>query len=202
MSDNLLNKFVFNSKKGTYLDEENRRHALNIRSTYAEGAGNLADAGRKEEALKILAKSDSTITEGILPYAMTSRFNSHNLNGLVYLEAAYKAGNMTLANKVKAALKKDFEQQKKYYEYIRLNREEFYGAFTTTNRNGDAERNEYFLQLLGQLEQRYDSTAAQKANQENPGTIKNTANPDSLRIMDSLRRIDSMKREDSLKLKK
>lgn len=150
----MMNKFVFDSPKGVYFDEENRRHITSLRNAYAEAVGTLADEGRKEEALKMLQKCESMITPEQLPYAMTSRGNGHNINGLAYLEACYKAGNMQLAQTVKAALQKDFEQQKKYYDYIRAERPELSGGFE--GRDGEAPRNEYFMQLLGALVERYE----------------------------------------------
>ncbi len=158
--DNLMNKFVFESEKGTYFDEENRRHVLSIRNAFGETAGNLADAGKKEEAGRILDKAEQLISSDMLPYAMVSRGNSHNINGLAYLEAAYKSGKMELAQRVKAALQKDFEEQKAYYDYLKNNREELFSGFDGPN--GEAARNEYFLQLLGALEQRYAPAAAQQ----------------------------------------
>src|SRR5258706_5802952 len=115
---NLMEKFVFRSK-GAYFDEENRRHALSIRTTYAEAAGDLADINRKDEALKLLGKCESMIDSKDLPYAMISRGSSHNIYGLYYLEAAYKAGNLQLAEKVKQAMKRDIEQQRSYYNYLK-----------------------------------------------------------------------------------
>jgi hypothetical protein len=94
------------------------------------------------------------ITPEQLPYAMTSRGNAHNINSLAFLEACYKAGNMQLAQTVKAALQKDFEQQKKYYDYIRTERPELSSGFE--GRDGEAPRNEYFLQLLGDLVDKYE----------------------------------------------
>ncbi len=161
IGQNLLNKFVFDSKKGTYFDEENRRHILNIRNTYAEAAGNLADAGRKDEALKLLERCESLIHKEDMPYAMVSRGNQHNINSLAYLEACYKAGNLKLAGEVRAALKKDLEQQAAYYEYLRQNKEPFFSAFD--GREGEAARNAYFLSLLDALEQRYNPNAIKPA---------------------------------------
>ena len=81
---NLMEKFGFGGadKKGVYFDEENRRHLLNIRAIYAEAAGNMADNGKKEEAVKLLDKVEAGIDPENLPYAMVSRFNSHNQTGL------------------------------------------------------------------------------------------------------------------------
>lgn len=196
MKDNLMNKFVFDSKRNTYFDEENRRHQLNIRGTYAEAVGNLADANRKDDALKVLAKGESLLPENLLPYAMTSRGNSHNITGMSYLEACYKAGNTDLARKVGASLRKDMEQQKRYYEYIKANREEFYGGFTS-QRGGEAERNDYFLQLLDQIEQKYDPTKAKPTVSEGNTSIQTQATVDSMRIIDSIRRADSGKKKRS-----
>ncbi|RYY95978.1 MAG: DUF2723 domain-containing protein, partial [Chitinophagaceae bacterium] len=56
MKDVLLNKFGAGGANlgGNYFDEENRRHLISIRSTFAEAAGNLADKGRKAEAAQLL----------------------------------------------------------------------------------------------------------------------------------------------------
>jgi hypothetical protein len=153
MANNMLNKFVFESQRGVYFDEENRRHALNLRSTYGEIAGNMADAGNKAEALKLLEKAEKLVNKDDLPYAMTSRDNGHNIQNMSYLEACYKAGNTKLAKEISAALRKDMQQQKAYFDYLRTEKEEMFGLFD--GRNGEAAQNEYFLQLLDALEQKY-----------------------------------------------
>ena len=147
---NVMDKFVFSSGKGTYFDEENRRHALNIRSTFAETAGNVADQGKKEEAMKILAKCENLIDSRDLPYAMISRDNQHDLFGLLYLEASYKAGNMQLAQKVDQALKKDLQQQRAYYAYLRDEREDLFTSLEQESRN-----NEIMLMILDEVEKGY-----------------------------------------------
>jgi hypothetical protein len=106
-------------KSGVYFDEENRRHLLAVRATYAEAAGNLADAGRKEDGQKVLQQSEKMIDPRNLPYAAASRYNQHNQTGMIMLEAAYKAGNTELANKLKAAISKDLKDQKAYYDYLK-----------------------------------------------------------------------------------
>lgn len=152
MRDALMNKFKFGSadKKGVYFDEENRRHLLSIRSTYAEAAGNLADIGRKQEGLNLLNKAEQGIDPENLPYAMTSRYNSHNQTGLVYLEAAYKAGNTQLAQKLTAAIRKDLEDQKKYYDYMRAEKEGMFQTLTT-----EAQINELMFQVLDAVQKKY-----------------------------------------------
>ena len=184
MANNMLNKFVFESKKGVYFDEENRRHALNLRNTYGEIAGNIADAGRKEEALKLLEKAEKLVNKYDMPYAMASRNNSHNIQNMSYLEACYKAGNMQLAKEINAALRKDLQQQKAYFDYLKTERGEFFGTFD--GRNGDAEQNEYFLQLLDELGKKYDpQTLLKPPTTEGPTTIENTVKPDSAKKTDS-----------------
>ena len=84
------------NKPGVYFDEENRRHLLSIRATYAQAAMNLAIDGRKQEAVALLDRSETLIHPEGLPYAMVSRDNGHNRTTLAYLEAAYRAGHPTL----------------------------------------------------------------------------------------------------------
>jgi len=175
--NNLMTKFEFGGagRKGVYFDEENRRHILSMRGIFGEAAGNLADKGRKEEAQRLLDKVEKGINPENLPYAQTSRFNSHNQTGLIYLEACYKAGKAELAEKVRLALRKDMEQQKKYYEYISSSRPEFYGGFERS----EAPINDRLLMVLDAIEKRYAPQTQTKPNQETPTNITNPTGPDS-----------------------
>jgi len=163
-------KFGGTEDPGVYLDEENRRHILNIRAVFAEAAGNLADEGKKEEALKLLDQIEKGISPANLPYGMTSRFNNHNQTGLLYLEAAYKSGNKELAEKVRLAVRKDLEDQRKYYEYLRNKRPEFYGG---SLEGTEVLLNEVMIQILESIERHYAPETQPKAT-EGPGTIINT----------------------------
>jgi hypothetical protein len=178
MYRNLLTKYEFGgaNKKGVYFDEENRRHILNLRSLFAEAAGNMADAGKKEEAQKLIDKVEKGIDPANMPYALVSRYNSHNQTALVYLEACYKAGKAELAEKVRLAIRKDLEQQKNYYEYIKNSRPEFYGGYERS----EAPINEIMLQVLEQVEKKYAPQVQTKTPTEgNKPTIINQANKDS-----------------------
>jgi len=149
---NLMNKFKFGgaNKSSVYFDEENRRHLLSIRSTYGEAAGNMADENRKQEAINLLNKAEAGISPENLPYAMPGRFNSHNQSALIYLEAAYKAGDQKLAQKVSAAIKKDLDEQKKYYEYLRTEKEEMFQTLAQ-----EAQVNEIMQQIFDAVQQKY-----------------------------------------------
>jgi hypothetical protein len=138
-----------------YFDEENRRHLLSIRSVFAEAAGNMADQNRKPEALQLLQKSESLLNTEVMPYAMTSRYNMHNQTALVYLEAAFKAGDQQLANKVKTNLRKDLMDQRAYYEYIRNEKEDFYPGIQR-----EAEINEILIRIFDELERKYTQQQA------------------------------------------
>lgn len=152
---NLLEKFFFGGadKKGVYFDEENRRHLLSIRSAFAEAAGNLADNGKKEQGKQLLDKAEKGIDPENLPYAMVSRFNSHNQSGFVYLEACYKTGDTALAQKVKQSLQKDIDQQINYYASLgNMSREQldnlmnqYEQIMSTARTQGDVNRAESVL---------------------------------------------------------
>ncbi|HEU4471466.1 MAG TPA: DUF2723 domain-containing protein [Flavisolibacter sp.] len=167
----LMNKFRSGNadRPGIYFDEENRRHLLSIRSTYAFAATNLADQGRKKEALDLLNKAESQILPESLPYAMVSRYNQHNQTSLIYLEAAYKAGHKALADKLKAALRKDLSEQKAYFDYLRNNKEEFYNALAD-----EEQINNRYLGILDQWEKLYSPGAATPVT-EVPGQPRDSA---------------------------
>jgi len=122
---------------------------------------------------------------------MVSRYNSHNQTGLLYLEACYKAGKTDLAEKVRLELRKDLEQQRKYYNYIRDNRPEFYGGYERS----EAPINEIMLEVLGLIEKKYAPQVQTKTTTEGPTTITNTVKPDSgQKIDNSTLKIDTNKK--------
>jgi hypothetical protein len=183
--DNLMNKFAFGNaaKPGVYFDEENRRHLLNIRSAYAEAAGNLADIGRKEDAGKLIDKAEAGISPENLPFGMASRYNSHDQTSLIYLEACYKAGKTDVAEKVRKAVRKDLEQQDKYYKYLKAEKPEFYGG---TLEGTEVLLNQVMLEVLDALEAKYAPQTQAKPNPERSGgSIQTEIRPDSLVKKDS-----------------
>jgi len=159
MYKNLMEKFASGGadKKGVYFDAENRTHLLAIRAAFAELAGNMADMGRKEEAKKLIAKCESMINIENLPYAMASRYNSHNQNSVVYLEACYKAGDSILAEKIRLAIKKDLDQQKRYYDYLKTEKEALFESVKT-----EEDVNNRMLVVLGAVVKAYDPARAEQ----------------------------------------
>ncbi len=184
--NNLMTKFEFGgaNKKGVYFDEENRRHLLNMREIFGEAAGNLADQGRKADAIKLLDKAEAGLLAENLPYGMVSRYSNHNQTGLLYLEACYKAGKTDLAEKVRAALRKDIEQQANYYSYIQTERPDLYAGFERT----EAPFNNLMLMALDAIEKHYTPQKQTGQPVEGPTTIDNTKNPDTLKRKDTIKK--------------
>ncbi len=182
MYNNLMNKYRFGGadREGVYFDEENRRHILNIRALYAEAAGNLADAGKLTEAQQLIDKVEQGLHPENIPYAMVSRYNGHNQTGLIYLEACYKAGKKELAEKIRTSIRKDLEQQKKYYDYISAERPDLFGGFERS----EAPFNEAFLMVLDAIEKKYAPEVQVQMPVEgiDPTIITNPALPDSIHI--------------------
>jgi Protein of unknown function (DUF2723) len=102
---------------GVYYDEENRRHLNSIKFTHAQVAMSLAAAGRKDSARKILEHYDQNVLQSNMPYGMTSnRGNLHDYFSFDFLQACYMSGDSALAKKVSASVKKDLQQQMRYYK--------------------------------------------------------------------------------------
>ncbi len=174
--DKMMNKFGFGNANlpGVYFDEENRRHLIGIRLSYAQAAGNLADNNRKEEAKKMLYKVDTMMLEENFPYGMPSRRQQHNQTSLQLLIAAYKAGDTVLANKITKSVKKDLEQQIAYYSGLDDDKQ---AALAD-----DAYIAQNMLAALPQIEKQFKPLGL-GLPQENPGVIQNT--PPPVRLPDS-----------------
>ena len=152
--ENLSKKYEFGgaNRPGTYFDEENRRHLLNIRAIFAEAAGNLADAGKTKEAEALLEKVEKGILTENLPYAMVSRYSQHNQTGLMLAEAYYKTGKLDQARKVIEAVRKDVTEQKNYYNYLKADRPDYAAGFA----NVEEPLNSILEAALQAIEQHYD----------------------------------------------
>jgi hypothetical protein len=119
--NNMMTKFGYGNadKPGVYYDEENRRHLNTLRSAHAQLALSLIEAGKKDSARNILEHMDQNTLESNFPYGMTSSHeNDHNHISMSFLLAAYQCDDQKLAAKVAASIRKDLEQQLRYYNSL------------------------------------------------------------------------------------
>ena len=192
--DNLIKKYEFGgaNRAGTYFDEENRRHLLNIRAIFAEAAGNLADAGKVKEAEAILEKAEKGILTGNLPYGMTSRYSQHNQTGLMLAEAYYKAGKLEQARKVMEAVKKDIREQKNYYDYLKTEKPEFFSGLASI----EEPFNNVMEAASEAIEQQYDPLKKPALNPAQEITVPGALAPaaDSAAPKDNAQNTDTAKR--------
>ena len=86
-----------------------------------------------------------------------------------------------MAEKIRVAIRKDLDQQKKYYEYLRVNKEDYYNGFART----EVPINDRLLQVLGAIEQKYGVQTSTNKPVETPITIDNRGNPDTMPKTDS-----------------
>jgi hypothetical protein len=118
----IMEKFAYGGgagKKEVYYDEENRRHLNSIRMAHAQVALSLIDAGKKDSARNILEHFDKNVLEANFPYGMTTnRGNQQDAISTDFLQACYLSGDSVLAKKVEASLKKDLQQQMRYYKSL------------------------------------------------------------------------------------
>lgn len=146
----LMQKFAYGnaSTKGVYYDEENRRRLNAIKKAHTEIAASLIDAGRKADARKVLEHYDTNVDEGNFPYGFTSNLgNLDNQDSFFFLQDCYEAEDYTLAAKVAASLKKDLQQQLRYYESLS---EDDQAAFSY-----DIDSSKQMLIAIRQMEQKY-----------------------------------------------
>ena len=164
VADVMMKDFVFGNAHvpGVYFDEENRRHLNSIRQAYATAAASLAGSGKKEQAVKLLHKCDTMMLEQNFPYGMVSRGQQHNYTSMIMLQAAYRADDTKLAEKINNALKKDLEQQMAYYGVLNDNRRN-----NLSNEEASAQN---LLKNILAMEQQYK--AIQQQNVEQGTTIQ------------------------------
>lgn len=163
MFDKMMNKFASGNANlpGVYFDEENRRHLNTIRQAYAEIALDLSQKGKVDSARKALNKADQMMLQENFPYGFAGRGNQHNRISLLFLQAAYAAGDKTLAAKVSASVRKDLQQQVRFYDALTGKKAD--------NMAQDKRMAEDFLRALDQMEQMYNGKPAVI---ENGQTIK------------------------------
>ncbi len=140
-----------------YYDEVNRTELLGIRKADLELAFDLIFKTRKEDAKKVLEHDDKMISEENLPYGMTSRNNDHNKISLGFLEACYRADDKQLAAKVLVSVKKDLQQQQKYYASLDEDNQASLQYESSTVQN--------LLNVLGEMEKKFDTKSTNQIHQ-------------------------------------
>lgn len=164
MYNNLMKEFEFGGANlnNVYFDEVNRQYLLNIRAIFAEAAGNLADNGKMDEAAKLLQKEAEGIKPENLPYGMASRYSQHNQTGIMLVEAYYKTGKLDQARKVAADIQKDITSQRNYYNYLKLEKPNYYAGMENT----EVILNEIMGEVLKAVEEHYDPLKKADKNKE------------------------------------
>jgi hypothetical protein len=118
---NMMTKFGYGNANipGVYYDEENRRHLNTLRAAHAQLALSLIDKGKTDSARNLLEHFDRNVLESNFPYGMTSnRGNEQNRISMSFLLACYRSNDLKLAAKVAASVRKDVEQQLRYYNSL------------------------------------------------------------------------------------
>jgi len=117
----IMNHFAYGGaeKPEVYYDEENRRHLNSIRMAHTQVAFGLVEEGKKDSARNILEHFDKNVRESNFPYGMTSnRGNQQDAISTDFLQACFVSGDTVLAKKVEASVKKDLQQQMRYYKSL------------------------------------------------------------------------------------
>ncbi len=117
----MMTKFGYGNANipGVYYDEENRRHLNTLRAAHAQLALSLIDEGKKDSARNLLEHFDQQVLESNFPYGLTcNRGNEDDHVSASFLLACYQCGDLKLAAKVAGSLRKDLEQQLRYYNSL------------------------------------------------------------------------------------
>jgi hypothetical protein len=117
----IMKHFVYGNAgtPGVYYDEENRRRLNNVKQAHVDLALSLIQEGKKEQARQILERFDQHVLESNFPYGMTSNLgNRHDLISAGFLQACYLSGDLSLARKVYDSLRRDLQQQLRYYRSL------------------------------------------------------------------------------------
>jgi hypothetical protein len=108
MYDNMMNKFVWGGvdKNEVYMDENNMRMTMNLRSNFDRLASSLIQEGKKDSAIKVVDRAFEVLPERNVPY---------NFFVVQLAEDYYQAGETTKADKVLNRYADIVEQELVYY---------------------------------------------------------------------------------------
>jgi hypothetical protein len=99
-----------------------------------------------------------------MPYGLVSRYNLHNQTSLMMLEAAYRAEDKVLADKISKAVRKELNEEMAYFEAI--------GEKRAERMNFEIQRTQMMIQMLDQME-----TVLKQASPEKPVIINDSGVP-------------------------
>jgi hypothetical protein len=161
----MMTKFGFGNANipNVYFDEENRRHLNTIRKAEVDLAFDLINKGKKDSARSVLNRCDVMMLQDNFPYGMVSRGNDHNQLSLAVMQAAYLADDKPLAEKVAKSVKKDLQQQIKYYNSL--------SGWQADGLNYEKQNAQEILDRLNQVQQvlgGVNTTTPEKPNELNP----------------------------------
>ena len=108
MYDNLMNKFTFGGMNNprVYLDENNIRMVMNLRSIYARLANALILEGKKDSAKKVISRCLSEMPDNTIPF---------DYFVVSLAEGYYKTGEVGKANKLAEKLIRNSVDELAYY---------------------------------------------------------------------------------------
>jgi tetratricopeptide (TPR) repeat protein len=120
-----------------YMDENNLRMTMNLRSTFDRLASSLLEQGRKDSAIKVLDRAFEVLPERNVPY---------NFFVINLADDYYKAGATEKADKILKRYAEILEQETRYYFRQKKN---IYNQFAA-----DADRNMSIFNFLMQVARR------------------------------------------------
>jgi hypothetical protein len=108
MYNNMMNKFAWGGidKKEVYMDENNNRMTMNLRSNFDRLASALIQEGKKDSAIKVVDRAFEVLPENNVPY---------NFFVVQLAEDYYQAGSTAKADKIMNRYAEIVEQELTYY---------------------------------------------------------------------------------------
>jgi tetratricopeptide (TPR) repeat protein len=108
MYNNMMNKFAWGGidKKEVYMDENNNRMTMNLRSNFDRLASALIQEGKKDSAIKVVDRAFEVLPENNVPY---------NFFVVQLAEDYYQAGATAKADKIMNRYAEIVEQELNYY---------------------------------------------------------------------------------------
>jgi len=108
MYNNMMNKFAWGGidKKEVYMDENNNRMTMNLRSNFDRLASALIQEGKKDSAMKVVDRAFEVLPENNVPY---------NFFVVQLAEDYYQAGATAKADKILNRYAEIVEQELNYY---------------------------------------------------------------------------------------